>query len=275
VVDRADVPAVVARRQLADQAAHEPARPVARCVVPDWFPALLEDARRSLADAKERRDVLHARHDEIEAAVAAAAEQLDVVARDTADDREALAAARRRADEARWAVGAAERRLEGAGWRQRRPLRQALDEARQRQERASEYLARVEARTAPAVERYAEAVVEHRRAQDDRGTQRALVQLDGLDLDVPSAATRVQALEWWGRWARGEPVPDRQLQVTLQGLGRMSPTAQTRHLIGELANDPAIVDARAQRSPGVRRGPDRYPGFEFGSGRPDGMDLSR
>jgi type II secretory pathway predicted ATPase ExeA len=274
-VDRADVPAVAARRQLAEQAAHAPAAPAApveRCAIPDWFPRLLDESRHTLADAKERRAELQTRHDEIEAAVVAATGQLEVVARDTAGDRDALATAKRRADEARWAVGAAERRLEAAGWRQRRPLRHALDDAHQRQDRAVEYLARVEARTAPAVERYGQAVTNHRQAEDDRRTHRALTQLNSLGVDVSTAAYLVRALAVWERWATGAPVTDGELQNARQVLGQMPPTAETRYLIGELTADPAFTTARPQRARGgdheldhgIDVGIDRSPGFDLG-----------
>jgi hypothetical protein len=280
-IDRADVPAVVARRQLAD-AVHDhtptpPALEVGRCAVPAWFPAMLDDARQVLADAQGRQANVQARHEAVETAVAAAAGRLAEVTQETAADREALADARRRAQEARFGVGAAERRLDAAGWRQRRPLRQQLDDARTRQDRANEYLTRVEARTAPAVERYGQAVGEHRRAEDDRRTVGTLAQLNRLDVDVPTAVNRVRALEVWERWAGGDPVPNRQLHATLQVLGQMSPTGQTRHLIGELANDPVIVEARAQRPAVVHRGPAPSPGYDHNMGidRSDGMDFGR
>jgi hypothetical protein len=106
----------------------------------------------------------------------------------------------------------------------------------------------IEARTAPAVQPYAQAVAEHRRAEQDRSTHHTLVQLDGLSVDVPAAANRVHALELWERWASGTPLPDRQLHLTLQVLGQMPPTGHTRHLIDQLATDPVITATRSQRS---------------------------
>jgi hypothetical protein len=131
----------------------------------------------------------------------------------------------------------------------------------------------IEARTAPAVQPYAQAVAEHRRAEQDRSTHHTLVQLDGLSVDVPAAANRVHALELWERWASGTPLPDRQLHLTLQVLGQMPPTGHTRHLIDQLATDPVITATRSQRSLAVNRDPDRYSGLKTGPERSHGMDL--
>jgi hypothetical protein len=245
--------------------------------MPEWFPGLLDEARRTLVDVRARQQDLQARHDEIEAAVAAATERLREVAGATAGDRDALAQAQQRAAEARRRVDGAQR-LDGASWRERRGARRGFDDATQQHDRAADYLRGVETRTAPAVERYKDAVDAHRDLLRDRDHHQTVRQLDRLDRFAPNmavAAMRVRALEVGGGWATGAPVTEHQLRVTRQALGQMPSTNQTRHLISELNTDPALDNPRPNRSRGVDYGVVSGGDVYRAPDRTDEMDLGR
>ena len=157
-IDRADIPAVTQRRTLAQQLRdHEhsaPAPPTPRCVIPDWFPSLLHDARNDLAVAEQRETARAAQRQRLLDAIAAADRTLDDVAAATAPDRDAYAHATARADDARRHHAAAQRRLDTAPRRARRSLRHELDVAERRLERADAYLERTRQRTEPSIEQY-------------------------------------------------------------------------------------------------------------------------
>ena len=168
-IDRADIPAVTQRRTLATQLRdHErsvPARSSApRCVIPDWFPALLDDARNDLAIAEEREIARAAQRQLLVDDCADAGRTLEDVAAATAPDRDAYAAAAARADDARRQLATAQHRLDAAPRRDRRNLRHDLAVAEHRQERADAYLERTLQRTAPSIERYRLAQAEQRDA---------------------------------------------------------------------------------------------------------------
>ena len=166
-IDRADIPAVTQRRSLAqqlrDHAPSQPAPPAPRCVIPDWFPSLLHDARNDLTVAEQRATARAAQRQRLLDAIAAADSALDDVAAATAPDRDAHASAVARADDARRHQAAAQRRVDTAPRRARRSLRHELDVAERRLERADAYLERTRQRTEPSIEQYRQAQA-HRRA---------------------------------------------------------------------------------------------------------------
>jgi hypothetical protein len=118
-VDRADIPAVTQRRTLAvQQRPHEvpvPVAPTPRCEIPDWFTAVLQDARRDRDDAETRQAERAVQRQRLENAAKIADRNLRHVASATAPDRDAYARAAAQAADARRDYTAAQRRLEAPG----------------------------------------------------------------------------------------------------------------------------------------------------------------
>ena len=102
-VDRADIPAVTQRRNLARQqppastppssTSHQPGR----CQIPDWFTGLLTDTRHALAETERTVQSRAAERARRAAAVIAAEGELTIIDRATALHREALAVDAKRA----------------------------------------------------------------------------------------------------------------------------------------------------------------------------------
>ena len=94
-IDRADIPAVTQRRTLAQQQrAHDlpataPVTP--RCTIPEWFGALLRDARQEFAVAEKRHAERVAQRQRLQDAVAAADRTVNDVGVATGPDRDAYA----------------------------------------------------------------------------------------------------------------------------------------------------------------------------------------
>ena len=213
-IDRADIPAVTQRRTLAQQLRdHErsvPAPPAPRCVIPDWFPSLLDDARNDLAVAEERETARAAQRQRLVDAFAAAGRTLEDVAAATAPDRDAYAAAAARADDARRQLATAQRRLDAAPRRARRSLRHDLDVAERRLERADAYLERTRQRTEPSIEQYRLAQAQRRNAHDNLRHRDTADLLDAMQHPVDVHRQRVAALETWQQWAIGGNIRRRQ-----------------------------------------------------------------
>ena len=172
-VDRADVPAVIQRRALAEQTrGHEPGTPdavtlIARCVIPEWFAPALHQARADHAAAETRRAERADERQRLHDAVAAAERRLGEIDAATAPDRDALDAAARRADQARRNHAAAQHRLDEAPRRPRRRASHDLDLTEGRLERADAHLERTRQRTAPSIERYNHACNDRDQARTD------------------------------------------------------------------------------------------------------------
>ncbi len=216
-VDRADVPAVTQRRELARQASpvitRQPQRPVqqGRCQIPDWFPPLLADARRELVEAEQSVAARSNERVRREAALAAAQRELARVDEATRPHRDALAADQTRATQARRAYEAAERRLGSVGRRGRREARRELDIAERIHERADAILERTQQRTAHHLESYDRA----RRAVEDAGTnlyhRDLAAQLDGNSRRLPGLQRLVAALDTWQHWSNGDTIDTKQI----------------------------------------------------------------
>jgi conjugative relaxase-like TrwC/TraI family protein len=214
-VDRADIPAVTQRRNLARQLQEhvETIPSVPRYVIPEWFPTVLAETRRALADAEAREAHQATRR----AQATVKANNADAIVADvaaaTSDDRDALRHAEARAVDARRRLANAEHRLDTAPRRQRRSLRHDADIAQQQLDRAESYLARTRQRTAPAIEQHARAVADQRTAHE---AVRRCDTADRLDAMCPTAdhqRRRLHALTTWQHWAHGDTIADRDLHT--------------------------------------------------------------
>ena len=221
-VDRADIPAVTQRRTLAQQQrGHDiptTAAVTPRCVIPDWFPALLHDARHDLAAAEQHHAARAVERQRLHDAAVAADRMLHDVAAATAPDRDAYAHAAARADTARRDHATATYQLAIAPRRHRRTARHNLEIAEQRLERADAYLERTRQRTEPAVERYRQAQAQRRDAHDTLRYRDTADLLDAMQHPVDDHRRRVAALETWQRWATGGRVQVDDLRESVETL---------------------------------------------------------
>jgi conjugative relaxase-like TrwC/TraI family protein len=239
-VDRADIPATTQRRTLAQSTPRviAPDAPtlMPRCAIPDWFPSVLAEAQRAVVNAEARKAQHSARRAQATAAAAHADSTLADMAAATAADRDALHHAEARAIEARRRHGAAQHRLGVAPRRLRRSLRRDVRVAGQQLERAEDYVARTRRRTAPGVERHAQAVGNQRDAHEDLRSCDIVDHLDAMLPSVGEQRLRVRALTTWQQWAEGHDVPDRALRDAIAvlgqrpGMGRQLGAALLEHL---------------------------------------------
>ena len=124
-VDRADIPAVTQRRNLAVRHPSTPTPPSStscqpgRCQIPDWFTSVLAEARHALTDAERTVEARAGDRARRIAVITTAEGELADVDRATAVHREMLAVDAKRADRARREHTTAERRLAGGGPRHR------------------------------------------------------------------------------------------------------------------------------------------------------------
>jgi len=265
-VDRADVPAVTQRRVLARQGSatitQRPQRTVqqARCQIPDWFPPLLADARSELAAAEGS---VAARSDERarrQTALAAAQSKLTLVDDATRPQRDALAAHRARATQARRTHEDAERHLGAVGRRGRREARRELDIAEQIHERADAILERTQQRTAPHVERYDRA----RRAVSDADTNlyrhELAAQLDGNSRRLPGLQRLVAALDTWQHFANGDAIDTKQIVeavhvlTTRDARGERGPCETLGNTLREWSRAAGLISPSVRRARVVSRG---------------------
>ena len=148
--DRADIPAVVQRRQLAHQD-RQPPRPQPRCQVPDWFHDLRTDAASNYRQAHQALDDSNTTRAQLVASYDVAAHRLAVANTRWAPFDAEFNAASDAVKQAETAQRAAQQRLDQAGLRRRRHARTELataDETRRRRPRD----ARRRTRTVPRAE---------------------------------------------------------------------------------------------------------------------------
>ena len=227
-IDRADIPAVTQRRTLAQQQRqHAVAARTPRCVIPEWFEPLLNEARAELNSIEQRQAARAKEREQLQTAVGIADARLQQVDVATRQDRDALDDAERRAKQARWNHHAAQRRLDASPLRSRRSARRDVDESERQLDRATDYLERTRARTAPNVNHHSAALVAREDARRDLRHHDAASQLDILYDRLPDAQRRVRALETWRRWASGQRVTPEELHDTVVTLTPGAPWEQT------------------------------------------------
>ena len=154
-------------------------------------------------------------------AIAAADNALDHVAAATAPDRDVYASAAARADDARRHLAAVHRRLDTARRRARRSLRDELDVAERRLERAAAYLERTRQRTEPSIEQYRLAQAQRRDAHDNLRHRNTADLLDAMRYPVDVHRQRVAAFDTWQRWAKGHDVGKNDLLAAVDTLNTM------------------------------------------------------
>ncbi len=230
--DRADVPAVVQRRQLA-QKDRQPPRPQPRCQIPDWFHDLRADAADIYRQAREALDNSVAARERL-------VEVVDTAARRIADantmcapfDAE-LDAAHDAVKQAKVAQRAAQQRLDQSGLRGRRQTRTELAAADETVAETRELLAvaREQSREPYAQRNGARAQIET--ARDALRTHDILANLQYFPEHLAAAEARGDALDTWRDWAAGKPVTQDRLVETVTTLHEIAghePDKGTRQL---------------------------------------------
>ena len=250
--DRADIPAVVQRRQLAQQD-RQPPRPQPRCQIPDWFHDLRVDAVDNYRQAREALDDSMAKR-------ARLVEVVDIAARRIADANTmcapfdaALDAAHDAVKRAEAAKRAAQQRLDNSGVRGRRQARTELAAADERVASSAESLAsaRAQARDPFAQRNIARAQTEA--ARDTLRTHDLLAKWRYLPEHLAAAAACVNALDGWHDWAAGKPVNRERLVeavVTLREPGVHEGDNRARQLakvIVEWADDFTFLPVQQHR----------------------------
>ncbi|MEN9647066.1 MAG: hypothetical protein RL238_3735, partial [Actinomycetota bacterium] len=230
--DRADIPAVVQRRQLAQQD-RLPPRPQPRCEVPDWFHDLRADAADNYRQSRKALD-------DSTAARGRLVEVVDIATRRIADantmcdpfDAE-LDAANGAVKQAEGAQRAAQQRLDQSGLRGRRQARAELAAADETVTGTREMLAvaREQAREPYALRNIARTQIEA--ARDALRSHDMYAKWHFLPEHLSTAEARVDALDTWHDWATGKPVTQERLAeavTTLHEIAAHEPDNGTRQL---------------------------------------------
>ena len=231
-IDRADVPAVTQRRSLAHQSrdyrrTRSPHHRLHDARSRTGSRPLLHDARNALAVAEQRAAAQAVQRQRLLDALAAADNALDAVAAAaTAPNRDADAhAVAASADEARRHLAGVQRRLDTAPRRVRPSLRDDLDVAERRLERADAYLERTRQRTEPSIERYRLAQAHRHRGRDNLPHRYATDLLDAMQHPVAVHRQRVAALDTWQQWAKGDDVGTNDLRGAVDTLNSVDGTS--------------------------------------------------
>jgi conjugative relaxase-like TrwC/TraI family protein len=203
--DRADLPAITQRRELAAQVPPivRTPQPTPRCHVPDWWHELRADAVNSRARAQ-------AALDEIDTDKADRADRRAVVAAESQQAwaeflpyKETYNAAAGRLDDAEAAHKRAEAAFEASGLRGRRVARQALSEASIELHAAQQAFAPIDRIVQPlrqALHRTSHLFEEMRQNHTMLDT---IADRQRLPEKITTIQERIEALDGWRHWARG------------------------------------------------------------------------
>jgi conjugative relaxase-like TrwC/TraI family protein len=209
-VDRADLPAITQRRQLAEQdhATPQPSRrreQPGRCEIPDWFNQLRDQTRHELEEAEQRR-ANHAERNRLESQLESARAVTDGLEGPTRWKRDRLAAAERDVDQASQARELAEQRLQGCGIRGRRHAHRDLAAAENQLTWANHTLAQIQASISPDVERYHHAWHQVRDLRETLRNHQTTEIFDRYTTTdrIAHLHQRLDALDTWWRFAQGD-----------------------------------------------------------------------
>ena len=231
--DRADVPATVQRRQLAQQD-RQPARLPPRCQIPDWFNELRVDADAEYREARQALDKSQTTRRELTDAVAAA-EQLVAAARDACapfDDRLETAGDAVKGAEASRRI--AERNLDQSGLRGRRQARTELASADEDLAEKAEQLARAKENSRDLDNVRGAALHDLQTARHQLSNHHMFERWQYLPEHLETAEQRISALETWFEWANGKPINNERLAaavVSLQEHASHEPADGTQLLV--------------------------------------------
>jgi hypothetical protein len=230
--DRADIPAVVQRRQLAQQD-RQPPRLQPRCQIPDWFHDLRADAADNCSQARQALDDSTAARERLVEVVDNAARRIADANTMCAPFDAALDVAHDAVKQAEAAQRAAQQRLDQSGLRGRRQARLELAAANETVTGTREMLAvaREHAREPSAQRNIARTQIET--ARDAMRTHDLLAKWQYFPEHLSTAEARADALDTWHDWAAGKPVTQESLEeavTTLHEIAAHEPDNGTRQL---------------------------------------------
>ena len=227
--DRADIPAVTQRQRLAEQdhATPQPSRrreQPGRCQIPEWFDQLRDQTRTELEQAEHRAAANAAIRERLQTELEAARAVHDRLEEPTRWEHERLAAAERDVHEASQARELAEHRIQGCGIRGRRQARRELAAADNKLTWANHTLEQTQASITPDVNRY------HRACHQVRDLGEALRSHETSELLdrytttdwIPHLRERLDALDTWWRFAKGDKLDVPLLAEILDTLGNVN-----------------------------------------------------
>ena len=237
-VDRADIPAVTQRQRLAEQDHHPsvPSTPrprVGRCLIPDWFDQLRDDARGELAEAKQRVAVNAAERERLQADLKAARRDVDRLDQPTRRQRDELAAAHHDLGDAKLQHRLAAHRLDTTGLRGRRHARRDLAAAENRLAWANHTLDQLQAQVSPEVDSYHQARQQVHDLSDElrHHATRELLDRYATTDRIPQLHRRLDALDTWWRFATGDSIDVGQLGQLVDTFGSVDSDARFRWLV--------------------------------------------
>ena len=209
--DRADVPAVTQRRQLA--AAVPPApTPRPRCAIPNWFDDTYQQAAAELADAHDALDELRREDARIARRIRDLTDDLNQLQPRCAPYDTAIAAAHDDVTQAQERQRQAERAVTDSGPLGRRAARRHLADTTDELATAETALAELSRRAAPLLDRRNQLRHERDRLHQHVTVDRRLLRaLDDRESTVAVAQQTVDALDTWKHWATGHKVSPEQL----------------------------------------------------------------
>ena len=215
--DRADIPAVTQRRQLAEQH-HQAPRPQARCQIPDWFNGLRQEAVCDYRDARQALEDSQTRGQRLEDAVEAAQQQFtaaDIACRPFDAIVDTATQDVKRAQDAR---RNAQRDLDDTGRFGRRRARVQIADADARLAEANETHKVAEGHARPTREILAAMRINLASARRDYDVHDQIARWSYLPERLEAAEQRIDALDGWRDWADGKFIADGTVVGVMHGL---------------------------------------------------------
>jgi hypothetical protein len=209
--DRADLPAVTQRRQLAHAVPPAPTlRP--KCSIPAWFDDSYQQAAAELADAHKALDEQRRQDARIARRIRDLTDDLNQLQPRCAPYDTAIAAAYTDVTQAHEFQRRAERAVTDSGPLGRRSARRHLADTTDELAAAESALAELRRRAAPLLDRRNQLRHERDRLHQHVTVDRRLLQaLDDRESTVTVAQQTVDALDCWKQWATGHSVSPEQL----------------------------------------------------------------
>ena len=215
--DRADIPAVSQRRQLAEQHRQTP-RLQPRCQIPDWFNELRQQAAGDYRDAQQDLEDSQARRQQFVDAVEAAERQF-AAANTACQPFDAIVnAADQLVTQAQDSRHAAQRDLDDAGRFNRRQARVQVAEADARFAEATQTLESAQDQARPTRETRAAARTSLAAARRDYESHHQIERWSYHPERLEAIEQRIDALDGWRDWAQGKPITDRTVIDIIHGL---------------------------------------------------------
>ncbi len=260
--DRADIPAIAQRRQLAQQD-RQPPRMQPRCEIPDWFSDLRLDAAADYREARQALDDSHKTRQGLVDALAVAEQRLAAAKQACApfdDQVETAGDTVKRAEESQ---RRAERKLDESGLRGRRQARTELASANENLAVTQEQLAQAKEHSRGPDNVRAAARHDLQAARQELSNHDMFERWHFLPEHLEAIEQRIDALDAWRDWANGKPIDREPLVAALKSL--------REHASHEPADGTQLlVDAthRWAAKQGIELQPARQPAIE-----PIGIEL--